>query len=273
MDELIFLGTGHALTYRCYTTSISLTDGQSHFIIDGGGGNGILLQLDQAGITPDDITDVFLTHLHTDHILGAVWLARVVGHTFEGGRTVPLTFYGHASVLEGFRTICDVILPTRLLAHFDEAIRFQAVRDGETRTILGRDITFFDIGAQKKLQYGFSAELLNGEVLVFLGDEPLYPAGEPYAKKATHLIHEALCLETEAHIYHPHRISHSTVRDAAEKAQALGVPHLILFHGEDRHMDHRKAWYTTEAKQYFDGIVDVPDDLDRIPLKMEVLQS
>lgn len=273
MDELIFLGTGHALTYHCYTTSISLTDGKTHFITDGGGGNGILLQLDKANIKPDDISDVFLTHLHTDHILGAVWLARVVGHTFERGRTNPLTFYGHPSVLAGFRTICEVILPTRLLSQFDDKLRFQPVSDGETYAILDRQITFFDIGAKKKCQYGFSTTLANSEVLTFLGDEPLYPAGEPYAKQATHLIHEALCREAEASIYHPHRISHSTVRDAAETAADLGVPHLILFHSEDQNLNERKRLNIAEAQEVFRGVVSAPDDLDRIPLSMEVLHA
>ena len=42
-------------------------------LVDAGGGNGILQQLEKAGIRLGDIHDMFITHAHTDHILGAVW--------------------------------------------------------------------------------------------------------------------------------------------------------------------------------------------------------
>ena len=75
-------------------------------------------------------------------------------------------------------------------------------------------------------------------------------------------MHEALSLEAEETIYHPHRISHSTVKDAAEWGTALEVPNLILHHTEDRVMETRKARYTAEAKQYYKGNVLVTDDLE-----------
>lgn len=273
MDELLFLGTGSAMTYHAYTTSISLTDGQSHFLTDGGSGIGVLLQLEKAGVSLDAITDVFITHLHTDHVLGAIWLCRAIGHRFNKGRTAPLTFYGHESVLEGFRTMLDIVLPKSILPLFGQSIHFIDVNDGQTLRIGQRDITFFDLGATKELQYGYTTRLDNGEVLAFLGDEPLHDAGLPYAAKATHLVHEALCLESESDIYHPHRIAHSTVKDAADAAARLNTPHLILFHSVDADLEVRKTRFTAEAALYYNGIISVPDDLDRIPLALEAYTS
>ena len=79
-------------------------------------------------------------------------------------------------------------------------------------------------------------------------------------------MHEALCLEAEEEKYHPRRISHSTVKDAAEWAKTLQVPNLILHHTEDRTLDTRKERYTAEAKEYYSGTVYMPDDLDIILL-------
>lgn len=263
MDKLIFLGTGHALAYHCYTTCLALTDGERTFVTDGGGGNGVFMQMERANMRPDDVTDLFISHAHTDHLIGAIWLVRVIGHQFDrSGRTTPLHVYGHASVLETFRTICNLLVGGQVLSHFDKDIIFHAVESGDTHTIGHWQVTFFDTGAAKTTQYGWRATLENGKTLVFLGDEPLTDVGLPYAKDADYLVHEAMCLEADADKYHPHRIHHSSVVDAANNATRAGAKHLILFHAEDKDLDTRKARYTAEAAAYFDGPVDAPDDLD-----------
>lgn len=263
MDKLIFLGTGHALAYHCYTTCLALTDGAHTFVTDGGGGNGVFMQMERANMRPDDVTDLFISHAHTDHLIGAIWLMRVIGHQFDrSGRTTPLHVYGHASVLETFRTICNLLVGGQVLSHFDKDIIFHAVESGDTHTIGHWQVTFFDTGAAKTTQYGWRATLENGKTLVFLGDEPLTDVGLPYAKDADYLVHEAMCLEADADKYHPHRIHHSSVVDAANNATRAGAKHLILFHAEDKDLDTRKARYTAEAAAHFDGPVDAPDDLD-----------
>ena len=54
MDRIIMLGTGHATVTRCYNTCFVVertAGGQTdRLLVDGGGGNGILLQLERAGI-------------------------------------------------------------------------------------------------------------------------------------------------------------------------------------------------------------------------------
>lgn len=263
MDKLIFLGTGHALAYHCYTTCLALTDGAHTFVTDGGGGNSVFMQMERANMRPDEVTDLFISHAHTDHLIGAIWLVRVIGHQFDrSGRTTPLHVYGHASVLETFRTICNLLVGGQVLSHFDKDIIFHAVESGDTHTIGHWQVTFFDTGAAKTTQYGWRATLENGKTLVFLGDEPLTDVGLPYAKDADYLVHEAMCLEADADKYHPHRIHHSSVVDAANNATRAGAKHLILFHAEDKDLDTRKARYTAEAAAHFDGPVDAPDDLD-----------
>jgi len=75
---ITMLGTGSALVSRCFNTCFVLQslDG-TRLLVDTGGGNGILTQLRLAGIDRGDISHLFITHAHTDHILGAIWLIRM----------------------------------------------------------------------------------------------------------------------------------------------------------------------------------------------------
>ena len=72
--ELTMLGTGNATVTKCYNTCFTIKTGKNILLVDAGGGNGILGQLEKAGIAISEIHDMFVTHAHTDHILGAVWM-------------------------------------------------------------------------------------------------------------------------------------------------------------------------------------------------------
>ena len=64
----------------------------------------------------------------------------------------------------------------------------------------------------------------------------------------------------------PHEKHHSTVKDACEVAEKLGVQNLLLYHTEDKNISHRKELYAEEGKQYFTGKLFIPDDLETIIL-------
>ena len=83
--KLTMLGTGNALVTECYNTCFALSDDRNHFLVDGGGGNGILKQLKAAGIDWRDIHDIFVTHKHMDHILGVMWVIRVIAQALKRG--------------------------------------------------------------------------------------------------------------------------------------------------------------------------------------------
>lgn len=77
--KLTILGTGNAKVTECYNTCFALSEGNSHFLVDGGGGNGILRQLKRAGINWMDIKTIFVTHKHIDHVMGIIWMIRMIG--------------------------------------------------------------------------------------------------------------------------------------------------------------------------------------------------
>lgn len=62
------------------------------------------------------------------------------------------------------------------------------------------------------------------------------------------MLHEAFCLYSQRDIFEPYKKNHSTVKDACELAEKLGVPNLVLYHTEDKNIENRKALYTEEGK-------------------------
>jgi ribonuclease Z len=46
----------------------------------------------------------------------------------------------------------------------------------------------------------------------------------------------------------------------------LNVSNLVLYHTEDKNIKKRKALYGHEAKEYYDGNVFIPDDLEVLNL-------
>ena len=108
MEQLYILGTGNATVTRCYNTCFALKNPQEQFfMIDTGGGNGILRILEDMNMDLGRIHHIFITHEHTDHLLGIVWLIRVIAtrmknNQYEG----DLNIYCHQDLPETITTIC-----------------------------------------------------------------------------------------------------------------------------------------------------------------------
>lgn len=265
--KLTMLGTGNALVTECYNTCFVISDGDRHFLVDGGGGNEVLHRLKMAGIDWKNIHDIFVTHKHIDHLLGIVWMVRLICQnmakgTYEGEATI----YGHDEVISLVRELSEKLLQPKQTRFLGDRLHLDVVEDGDTREILGKDVTFFDIDSTKAKQFGFTMNMGEGKKLTCCGDEPYNPCEKKYAKNSTWLLHEAFCLYGEADIFSPYEKHHSTVKDACELAEALEVEHLILYHTEDKNIKHRKELYTAEGRQYYHGHLFVPEDLEEIDL-------
>ena len=69
-NKLIFLGTGNGATMNIYNTCFVIQNEKGNFLVDTGGSIEILKRLEQAGIDYRSIKHIFISHSHTDHILG-----------------------------------------------------------------------------------------------------------------------------------------------------------------------------------------------------------
>ncbi len=265
--KLTMLGTGNAMVTECYNTCFVISDKEKHFMVDGGGGNAVLRQLKHAGFSAGDMKEIFVTHKHMDHLLGIIWMIRVLcqqaaqGHLADG-----VTIYAHDEVMDALRDMAGQLLWNKQKKWMDKAIRLVEVHDGEIRTILDKKVTFFDIHSTKEKQFGFCMELDNGEKLTCCGDEPAHPCERAYVENSRWLLHEAFCLYAQADVFSPYEKHHATVKDACELAETLGVANLILYHTEDGCLPERKRLYGEEGSRYFHGNLYIPDDLETITL-------
>ena len=236
-------------------------------MIDGGGGNEVLKQLKRAGLNWMDMRDIFVTHKHIDHILGIVWMMRLICQNMNKGTYEGDAFiYGHDEVIALLKDMAEKLLQPKQIKMIGNRLHLITVHDGETRKIMDRDVTFFDIHSTKAKQFGFCMQLDEDEKLTCCGDEPYNELEQKYAENSTWLLHEAFCLYGQADEFKPYEKHHSTVKDACEMASDLNVENLILYHTEDKNIEHRQELYLEEGKVYYDGNLFVPDDLDVIEL-------
>lgn len=267
MTELIMLGTGNAAVTKCYNTCFAVRNGAEVFLVDAGGGNGILAQLESARISLSEIHHIFVTHTHTDHILGVVWVVRMIAQSMNSGRySGELKVYGHAEAMRVLELICRSTLPGKVCAHFGVDIIFESLEDGGSFGAASMSGCAFDIGSTKAKQFGFELTLPDGKRLTCLGDEPYNERAARYAEGADWLLCEAFCLYSERERFKPYEKHHSTALDAGRLAAGLAVKNLLLYHTEDSALSCRAERYKAEASEFFKGAIHVPCDLERIEL-------
>ena len=269
-NQITMLGTGNATVSQIYNTCFLLQTPGSLMLVDAGGGNGILAQLKKVNVQISDIHHLFVTHAHTDHVLGVIWVIRMVAQCkgYEG----LLHVYGNDKVIKVIKTIIDMILAKKQLAKVAERVVFHQLEDGDCFEVGDMKLECFDIQSTKEKQFGFRAELPSSDesdkplVLACLGDEPYNEQNRRYIVGADWMMCEAFCLYADRDTFKPYEKCHSTALDAGKLAEELGVKNLILYHTEEKTLANRKENYTREAAENFKGRIFVPDDLEVIEL-------
>lgn len=271
MSKITMLGTGHATVTHYYNTCFTIQTAHSLLLVDAGGGNGILGQLQKAHIDIENIHHIFVTHAHTDHILGVVWVLRMVATSPSYKGTCHL--YSHDKVLAVLRTITRMTFSAKNLSAVKQRVIFHEMKENDKITAGDIHLQCFDIHSTKEKQYGFRAVLPSDQLadnksltIACLGDEPFNEQNRSYVEHADWLLCEAFCLYADKDRYKPYEKCHSTALDAGKLASELQVGHLLLYHTEDHSLGNRRERYTQEAARYFKGEIVVPDDLETIPL-------
>ena len=127
--EITLLGTGTPrLSAERYGSATLIQAGGKYFLFDAG--RGAVIRLHQADITPDQIEQVFITHLHSDHITGLddLW---ITGWIYQ--RPSALKVYGP----EGTKHTIDAL---RSMYHKDIHYRTSNVRH-EHAQLLSEEVT------------------------------------------------------------------------------------------------------------------------------------
>jgi ribonuclease Z len=257
MIEVTVLGSGSALPAHGQTNSAYLVrTGSVRLLVDCG--PAILQQLAAVGLTPGDVTHVFLTHRHGDHTLGyPLFLLWWVSHrgrpeTFPPTMTGQITWSSLEMLLEN--TFGEVArqaesAPRRLFADREPAVL--SIHEGITlRTWPMEHSTFAPVS-------GLRVEA-TGRVVAFTGDTSPCANVVPLAQNAGLLLHEsAYCATLDPHL-HDGLHGHSTARSAGRAAAAAGARRLALVH-LSAHYDGRQDVLIAEASREFAGEVTAPD--------------
>ena len=175
------LGTGNALVTKCYNTCFVIENENDYLMVDAGGGNTVLNQLEKAGINWKDVKHIFVTHKHIDHLLGMIWMIRLICQNMAAGKYEGEAYiYGHQEVIEMLETISQMLLQSKQTKFIHDRLHLVVVNDGQTKEIIGKKVTFFDIHSTKAKQFGFMMELDQERKLTCCGDEPYNEENEKY---------------------------------------------------------------------------------------------
>jgi len=296
--RLVLLGTQggpNIRKFRAQPASLLVVDGHP-YLIDAG--TGVSRQLKWAGFNPEDITDVFLTHLHLDHVAG---LAPVMGLAWTRGKPEPFEIYGppgtgdfidgaRAYLRDPVKIYAAQLPPRKSLAEFinshdidlnksqlifeDSRVRVTAVINSHYST-LDTD-TLFEYPIES---YAFRFDSKDRSV-VFTGDTGPSDAIAELAQGADILVSEVIDVEQvlkyQVELFGPSdpekmkstiahmREEHLTPEDLGKMAQKAKVKMVVLSHivmGFDDETDY--LHYVKGVRKYFDGVVVVGRDLSQ----------
>lgn len=264
--RLIMLGTGSAFPKHSYNSCFIIKSNDFTLLSDAGGGNGIFERLDGTGIAPSEITHFIISHAHTDHILGAVWIVRARINLAKSGKKLPtLHIYANEPTVSALIEICRLTFLDSYFSMIKDVTDIHIINPPSQITVGNATVDFFDVMSENVEQLGFRLTFPDGRTIVSLGDEALTAQNRIAAQNADYLICGAFCRYADRDIFHPYEKHHLTVKDVAETAQTCDIKNLILYHSEDSTAEKQKK-YTDEASVYFSGKVTIPADLDIIDI-------
>mgnify|MGYP000025828307 FL=1 len=267
MANIKMLGTGHGFVFDIYNTCFLLKNENDFLLVDTGGGAEIVRRLKMCNIELKDVHNIFISHCHTDHILGLMWMLKRMSKLFaKGTYDGKLNIYCNDEVAKAIPGLYSNLFPTTRVQVLNENINIQILSDGDKFETIGLDFTAIDMKAKKNTLLGFEVKLDNNKRLCFLGDEECNPEIYPKIKNADYIMHEAFCLDSEQDIFKPYEHKHSTVKSVCKKMNNLNIKNLILYHTEETHISNRKELYINEGKEYFTNNIIVPDEMEEIVL-------
>jgi ribonuclease BN (tRNA processing enzyme) len=262
MIEAHFLGVGAALPGPGATnSSYLLRAAGATLLIDCG--PAVLQQLAAVGLTPGDVTHVFLTHRHGDHALGNPMFLLWWALNRQRGLPPP-TVIASSTTWESLRVLWENAyreLPPPLYHAVElspDTPATYALAPGITlRTWPMVHSTFAPVlGARVEVE---------GKVVAFTGDTTRCPAIAELARGADLLVHDAQHAATVEPALPEGSPYHCTARQAGERAAAAGARNLALVHIGAEY-DGRQDALVAEARAVFDGHVFAPRGGDTLTL-------
>ena len=296
--RIVLLGTGAALPDpdRCHTSILITLDNGRHVMLDCG--HGATRQLMRIDVNPADVGDLFLTHLHHDHvcelpffvisswilnrkgalnIFGPKGTQHLVSHLFEGGAfDADIRARGSYAARQANM---EAVRPH--VREYSAGVIFEDQDLRVTAALMDH------IPEEVSPCYGFRIEA-EGKVVTFSGDTAPCRNILELSRGADLLIHE--CTFTEAFIEHRRHskvgtFAHTSPADLGKLAVEAGVKQLVATHighvdsistvlkrAAGKHMPvdlmgpHQIDAYVKEIRSVYRGPLQIAHDLMRIDL-------
>jgi ribonuclease BN (tRNA processing enzyme) len=245
VNRLVLLGTKGGPAIRTpgrFPISNLLVIGGQPYVIDAG--YGVTQRLVDAKISLISLRHIFITHLHSDHILE---LGPLIYTAWANGLSADITVHGPPGiedVLSGFWVSLKFDIETRMSDEGRPDVRRMVIVDtyseGEVFAADGVKVSALrnvhpPITESFALKFTFA-----GKIVVFSGDTAYFPPLADFARGADVLVHEAMygpAMEALArrtanagNLFAHLQASHTLVEDVGRIAQAAKVGHLVLNH-------------------------------------------
>ena len=250
------------------TAAYPRSDDTVHLLVEAGddvllvdAGTRIPATLDALGHSPGDVTDIFCTHSHADHLLGVpnVLLGRFFARIDAIRATPPngpLTVRGSHETISDLRSLMDIVTPgLETVLHDEDTVR--ETRVGDT----------FDVG-EIRVRVAPANHAVPTQALIFEGarrivytaDTAAAPALRDRVGECDVVIHEAMYGDDNAELATD--LGHGTARAAGSFADATDAEELWLVHIADSY--ETTTPLREQAESEFDGRVVIPDRLDTL---------
>ncbi|MEC9368163.1 MAG: MBL fold metallo-hydrolase [Pseudomonadota bacterium] len=167
-------------------TCFHIASNSGLFLIDCGAT--ALIGLRKAGLDPNAVGTIFITHLHGDHFGGLAWFLIDACHVSK--RTAPITIAGPQGIEARYLAATEALFPkaTEVPRNFD--MRFVEYREGERMNVNGFAVTAHEVrhfsGAPP---YALRIEA-DGKAIAFTGDTEWVESIVPAARDADLFIAE-----------------------------------------------------------------------------------
>lgn len=257
MGRLIFLGTGAALpTADRGNTALAIRGADPHQWLQIDCGGDTYRALLRAGIGPDDVRDLLITHAHIDHLGG---LPSLIESLRLGGRTAPLRLLALPEVLSVVHPLLALYGYELTLDSWTFAISYEVLEPGSALTLAG-------IPARTERMdhalpsVGVRLELSGGPVCYSCDTQPT-PALPALGRDAALLITE--CTFLRGHEASARHSRHLTAVEAGEQAAAANARQLALVHlgvGDGWRAEEARA----QAASAYSGAIIIPNDGDAL---------
>jgi ribonuclease Z len=258
MVHVTFLGTGAAFSTRRRTNvALLVQEDDIKFALECG--PTILFQLDQAGTLPDQISHLFISHRHGDHILGLPMFLLMCS---LGGVPRPLAIFGSEDVVRAGKELTQLVYP-EVSERLNNVTWVELPAKESCGITVSPMLTLSTLPMQHSEQVPVLGVRLDfrksGRSVVYTGDTSYSEELATFAADCDLLIHEANYSETLDPGLDIDGKGHSTARQVGEVAARTNCRILALVHLSPDYVGREDA-VCAEVATEFGGQIIVPND-------------